>query len=144
MAASFPFKRPFDKHDSERYALVNTEPSLTHQCFQDECDINTILDRWQKTGVLEHENKFHGQYGDFISAQDYHASLNAVLEADEAFSTLPSSIRARFENDPAAFLDFVNNPSNRDEMIQMGLLQEPVVPAYVEDELAKDVPVSDA
>jgi len=55
--------------------------------------------------------------------QDYHASVNAVLEAREMFESLPSSVRRRFGNDPAAFLDFVGDEENRDEMEKMGLLK---------------------
>lgn len=95
--------------------------SRTKQSFKDECDINNILLRWQKTGVVEHLNRFRGDYSDFTGVQDYQSSLNAVMAADEAFSTLPSSIRKYFANSPAEFLNFVSNPANQDEMIRMGL-----------------------
>jgi phage internal scaffolding protein len=40
------------------------------------------------------------------------------------FNDLPSSIRSRFGNDPAAFLDFVNDEGNADEMIKLGLIEK--------------------
>ena len=35
---------------------------------------------------------------------------------------LPSSLRSRFGNDPAAYLDFVSNEENKPEMAKLGLL----------------------
>jgi len=32
-------------------------------------------------------------------------------------------LRVRFNNDPAAFLEFVHNPANHDEMGKLGLLE---------------------
>jgi len=91
-----------------------------------ECDINTIMKKYEKTGVLEHRNTFEGQYGDFTDApEDYHASMNAVIEADEMFQTLPAAMRRRFHNDPGAFIDFVGNPENQDELIKLGLAKAP-------------------
>lgn len=110
----------YGKH--KRLQFNTTGPSLTHQSMQAECDINKIMLRWQKTGVIEHQNKFEGRYENFLDTpQDYQESMNAVLAADEMFQTLPSSIRRRFHNDPGTFLDFVGNPENAEEMIKMGL-----------------------
>ena len=46
------------------------------------------------------------------TATDYHESMNILIKADEMFSELPSSVRLKFNNDPASFLTFVNNPNN--------------------------------
>lgn len=34
---------------------------------------------------------------------------------------LPAQVRAKFSNDAAEFLDFVQNPKNADELVAMGL-----------------------
>lgn len=107
---------------TKRYPFKTTGPSLTHQSEAQACDINQILARWQKTGVLEHRNQHEGSYADFTNTpSDYHESMNSVLRADEMFSSLPSSVRRRFHNDPGAFLDFVADPNNAQEMVKMGL-----------------------
>ncbi|AXL14660.1 internal scaffolding protein [Microviridae sp.] len=99
--------------------------SLTHQSMADECDINKIMEKWQKTGILDHTNTFEGQYGDFTDVpSDYHDAMNQVLEANDMFATLPSSIRKKFMNDPGQFLDFVENPENREEMQKLGLIPD--------------------
>lgn len=116
------FQTQFGSHrvvDLDFDADVN--PSCTHQSFAKQTDINLIMARYQKTGIVEHLNVHNGEYGDYLSADDYHASVNAVLAAQDCFMSLPSSIRSRFENDPAKFLAFVDDPKNVDEMINMGL-----------------------
>jgi len=96
--------------------------SMTHQSHQRECDINNIMAKWQKTGVIEHQSQYQGQYGDFTEMPgDFQEAQNQVLMAQEMFMTLPSSVRNRFHNDPGAFLDFANNPENGAEMVKLGL-----------------------
>lgn len=99
--------------------------SLTKQSMKDETDINFIINRYQKTGSLEHLREYEGQYGDFISI-DFHAAMNVITEADNMFDTLPSSIRSKFENDPGKFLDYATNPENHDGMVEMGLAYESI------------------
>lgn len=114
------FKSAYDPHSRVHPKL---DPiSLTHQAMAPECDINTIMKKYERTGVLEHRNNFEGQYGDFADGPaDYHESMNAVIAADEMFSTLPAKVRRRFHNDPGAFIEFATNPENQDELIKLGL-----------------------
>lgn len=98
------------------------EKSLTKQAPADECNINTIMARFEKTGMIEHTNKYQGDYGDFTEVQDFHTSILQVMAAREAFATLPAKVRARFENDPGGFIAFVDDPENIEEMMDMGLL----------------------
>lgn len=110
-------------------------PVLTKQCFKDECDITKILAKYRKTGLIDHVNRFQGHYGDFSSAQDYHASLNQVLQANDMFMTLPSDIRTRFDNDPGKFLAFVEDPANAASMVELGLKRPSAAPQGVSEEL---------
>lgn len=99
----------------------------TKQSFKDECDINQIMSRYQKTGVLDFVAKHAPQYGDSTGV-DFRQGLDTVIRARQMFEDLPSSIRAKFQNDPGAFLDFCSDPANRSEMAEMGLLKpEPEV-----------------
>lgn len=101
---------------------------MAKQSFQSECDINTIMSKYQKTGLIEHVQKFQGSYGDFTSVADYQLSLNQVLDAQNAFEALPSAIRARFQNNPGAMLAFLEDPKNRDEAVKLGLVEPPPPP----------------
>lgn len=102
-------------------SITFKDKSLTNQSDKKSCDVNFILERYQKTGVLDHVARYNGNYKDCSGAVDYHTAMNIIQQADEAFMTLPSTLRARFENDPALFIEFVNNPANFDEMVSLGL-----------------------
>ena len=92
--------------------------------------------KYQKTGLLAHVNRHHGNYGDFMQATDYHTAHNQMLAAEEAFLSVPAKIRATFENDPGKFLEFCQNPDNLDEMREIGLLP----PKLAEDPSTLDPP----
>jgi phage internal scaffolding protein len=112
--------------------------SMTHQSAKEECDINNIMKKWERTGIVDHQNRFQGQYADFTNVpENYQESLNAVLEADEMFMTLPAKIRARFGNDPGAFLDFATDPDNQEAIVEMGLAtKKQLENAVIDDEPA--------
>lgn len=97
----------------------------TKQAHKDECDVNKIVKRFEKTGVLAHVTAKQASYGDF-SPIDYREAIEVVMKAEEAFSQLPASVRRRFDNDPAAFLEAAENPAFRDEFEALGLLEKPV------------------
>lgn len=108
-----------------------TTDSRTEQSHKQECDINYILAKHLKTGVLNHQNEYGGQYGD-TSAIDYHSAMNTIVKADQMFNDLPSDLRSQFQNDPSKFLDFVGDENNLDEMVDMGLASRPATPANAE------------
>jgi len=94
--------------------------SLTKQSFTAECDINNILRKYQKTGALDHVNKHEAIYG-FATSHDFQSALEIIRTGQTMFDELPSSIRTKFENDPAKFLDFVQDKNNQAEMVELGL-----------------------
>ena len=99
-----PHKRvTFDntKLDLKTGELVEV-PSMTKQEFVAECDINNIIKQYSATGQMKHisARAAQGQYLDLPDDLDFQTSLEIVRQAQEAFATLPSGTRARFENDP--------------------------------------------
>jgi len=107
----------------------------TKQSFKDECDINLIMAKYQKTGAITHVNKYGANY-EFATSIDFTEAMQLVVTAQEMFNGLPSSIRTRFENDPAEFLDFVQDANNVPEMRKMGLIA-PEEPPEVPQEVKK-------
>jgi len=97
----------------------------TKQAMKAECDINNIMRKFEKSGIVDHLSKYDGRYGQFIGAPEYHEAMNQVAEAAEMFMEIPAKIRKRFNNDPAEFLEFVQNEDNRDELVSMGLARAP-------------------
>jgi len=107
---------------SNESGLHCEDASLAQQHFKDECDINNILRQFNLTGLLP-ESTLSPRYGDFTGIGDYHTALNQVIAAEDEFMSLPAQIRARFENDPAQLIEFLNNPENKDEAIKLGLVE---------------------
>ncbi|QCQ85129.1 internal scaffolding protein [Blackfly microvirus SF02] len=111
--------------ERKRLQLHFNDDGLTQQHFQDETDINNIMAKFAKTGLVDHVNNIQGAYGDFTTVQDYQLHLDQVMAADAAFMALPSSIRRRFDNDPSHLLAFIADPRNRQEAIDLGLISPP-------------------
>jgi len=95
-------------------------PVRAKQSFRDECNINNILAKYQRTGALTHVNRYSPQYG-YAPSTDFREALEVVKQGSEMFRALPSSIRKRFDNDPAQFLEFIQDPSNTAEAVSLGL-----------------------
>lgn len=113
-----PFKTAYGPKIS--VDLKCTDDSLAIQSAKQDCDINFILQSYQRTGVTTHLEKRKGNYGDF-DAVDFQEAMNIVADARSMFETVPSQIREQFNNDPAQFLKFVTDEKNLPEMREMGL-----------------------
>lgn len=111
----------------ERPRLVKmfSLPSRTKQEFKDECDINVLMKRYQKTGLFPQYPGQEPRYVSNIGVPDYQESLNIVMKARSEFESLNSELRKRFDNDPAKFLAFVNDEKNGDELVKLGLRERP-------------------
>jgi len=125
------FRKPYDP--PKRVPTVISSNSRTQQHFKKECDINFIMAKYQKTGLLEHVNTYQGDYADLADAPDYLSAMQKINEANHAFSTLPSSLRKRFENNPHNFLNFVMDENNYEECVEMGLMVPKPTPSSPTD-----------
>jgi len=123
------FRSGFEK---KRVSKNFTKPSMTKQCFKEECDINHIMKKYRVTGILEHQNRFQGDYTDCSGVVDYQTALQMIMNADEAFMTLPAKVRSEFNNDPGSFIEFATNPANEARMVEMGL-KKPAIESKRQD-----------
>jgi len=123
------------------------EEGRTKQSHKDECDVNQIMARFQRTGAITHFNKHAAHYED-MTGFDYTTAMQQVAEAQSMFNELPSSLRDRFQHDPANFLNFVQDPANAPEARELGLLADEAphaegsALAAVVSETGKDAPAS--
>lgn len=113
-------ERP-NRYHSKRVQTINTEPSKTQQQFKNDVNVNNIMKKYHATGQITHLNNRQGAYADISNAQDYFTSLTTIKQAGEAFDQLPSGIRKKFNNDPGELLEFIHNPNNFDECVEMGI-----------------------
>ncbi len=89
----------------------------TKQCHKDECDINKIMARFAQTGTISHVNKYEGVYADFADF-DFVEQTNKLTQGREVFDALPAEVRREFNQSPAAFFNFVNDPANKDDLLE--------------------------
>lgn len=115
----------FDPFYSDMTAHYNEEPSMTKQEFTAEVDINNIVKRFINSGGDPTSLPFtdrKAMYGDFTMLPDsYQSALNYVLDTKAEFMKLPADQRAKFDNNPQVFLDYVSDPKNLDALVEMGL-----------------------
>lgn len=96
----------------EKPGITFDQPSQTLQSFKDDADINCIIARFQNTGVLVDPTvpvSRTPQFGDYSDMPDYQTAQNVIIAAKNAFDALSSKIRERFNNDPAAYFEFVRS-----------------------------------
>jgi phage internal scaffolding protein len=108
--------------DRTGYPMEEFEKTRTRPEFAAECDINNIVKRYRVTGLMPQITQ-QPMVGDFSELPTYQEALNTVIRAREGFSALPSDVRERFQNDPERFLEFVHDPENLEELIEMGLAE---------------------
>lgn len=105
---------------SDKHGLKCEDASLTQQQFKEESDINTIVDRFMKSGVMPNPVNMP-QYIDYEGVFDFQSAMNTIRQADENFMRMDAKIRARFNNSPQEFLEFFSNAENIPEAIRLGL-----------------------
>ncbi len=115
---------------NQRYRPVidcSNDKIRTKQSFKKETDINTIMARYVKTGAIAPEALAQRQavFADVSEIGDFQECQQRIASAHSAFMTLEPELRARFENDPAQLLDFVADPENREEAIELGIIEKP-------------------
>lgn len=109
---------------STRIQFMNMEPSKTQQQFKEESDVNNIIKKYQQTGQVTHLARNPGIYADVSGITDYQESMEKVTRAREAFDALPARIRDRFQNNPQAMLEHLQNPEKLEENIKLGLFKK--------------------
>lgn len=126
-----PFTNPSMRKYSQRPGrkLKNGKPQYTtEQSHAPQCDVNRIVAKYDKHGLITHVSRFEAKYGD-LTGLEFKQAQDMILNAKETFKELPSNIRKRFNNSPEYLLTFMEDPKNRAEAIQLGLIN----PDWTED-----------
>lgn len=104
--------------------------SRTHQSFAKEADVNNIMKRYKRTGLLVDPTVVARRtpyFGDFSSGSDFQTVAEQISNARSSFMFLPAEVRERFGNDVSKLLDFVAEPSNYSEAVKLGLIPKDAV-----------------
>lgn len=112
------------------------DKSLTSQEFREEVDINTIVNRFLKTGVMP-ENLPLVFDGDFTEVHDFRSAQDLIVKARESFDALPAQVRLKFGNDAAKFVEWSSDKKNYDEALALGLVRPEVAAKRAEERQAE-------
>lgn len=108
--------------------------SVTQQSFSKDADINTIMSKYEKTGVLVNplDPDSHRQplFMDVSGIGDFQSVQDRIQAANAAFLTLPPAVRARFDNQAANAVEFMMDPKNVEDAVDLGLLPKESSPKY--------------
>lgn len=124
-----PVLYDFYKTNGDRSSDMGSwEPSLTRQEFAEECDINTIMQRYEAGGAVSHVNRHEPIYLDTTLYPGLQASMDLFRQAAKEFNALPAKVRREFDNDPQKFVDFASKEENLPKMREWGLAEPEKVP----------------
>lgn len=114
----------FSKSNGSDTRIFNREPSLTRQEFAAECDLNTLMARYEGHVIGGPGNLAPREpmYIDFVNMpQDLMGYLTFLQEAENAFMSLPAIVRKEFDNSAQEFVEFASDPGNLEQMRSWGL-----------------------
>lgn len=121
----------FRKSNGADHSFKTVGPSLTRQEFAEECDINTLMARYEGHVIGGPGNLPVVGPDNFVDwttqPQTLLEYMDVMRTAEQAFMSLPAVVRKEFDNDPVEFVAFAADPENQAQMATWGLA-EPVKP----------------
>lgn len=107
-------KKLIKKDGYTKVITINDQPSLTDQQWAEDCDVNNIMAKYQKTGQITHSARTQGVYADVSDIPDLMESKQRIVDAINQFDSLPQEIKQYYHYDP---YDFALNykPDNHPE-----------------------------
>lgn len=116
---------------------TDTGPGLTKQEFAKDADINVLMKRYGVTGIPVNFSSAQPVFADVSKIGDFQDVLRRVNAAEVAFNGLPPELRSMFRNDAATLVEWLQDDSNYDEAVKLGLIAEKP------KEVPKDPPKAD-
>lgn len=115
------------RYDRTKKVTLNQkgEKSKTRQSEADSCDINKIMERFNRTGQLPRMQSLPPQYGD-ARIVDYQTAMQIVKDSNDAFMQLPATTRRHFGDSPQNFMSALQDPSDdmKKQLLKLGVLVE--------------------
>ncbi len=101
--------------------ITFTGKTRTKQSEAQDADINAIIKRHDRTGVVTHLASKAPRYGDFSQSVTLQEALDLVHQSDDAFMQLPSEVRRESGNDPARMLELLATQEGTERLIEARL-----------------------
>jgi len=117
--------------------------SRTKQSMRDECDINGIMLKYEKTGTIAHVEKRDAYFADVSAVPDFAQAIAVVEQAESMFMSLPAKVRKEFDNDAVKYVEFCADPNNLPRMRELGIASpEPVAVVQKVEVINQPVPAT--
>lgn len=105
------------------------DKGFTIQSDRDDADINKIVARLEKGAQIRRLDLKEPFYGDVTAFDGLQEAMIKVQNAEMLFMDFEAGIRERFDNDPVKFIEFLENPENKQEAIDLGIIKpQPRIP----------------
>lgn len=101
--------------------------SRTQQHLAELSSPKKLIERYGSKRLKEALSLIPTMYSDIPPTEDLKEALDMINQAQMAFNALPSGLRNRFENDPVKLHEFLNDANNKDEAVELGLIERPAV-----------------
>ncbi len=90
----------------------------TKQSQKDECDINMLLERYNRDAAAGHLEKYGAQYGNYAD-YDFENHVTKIAEMNTIFERLPAEVKKDFGQSTHKFFEFVTDPENEDRLPEL-------------------------
>ena len=119
------FRTPYSKAvRAPSHGITFTEESRTLQSEYESTTIDWYLKRYSATGVDPFANRImDARFGDFSNYESFLTAQTKLAQVRQGFDNLPAEVRAKFNNNINAFMEFVTNPANESELVSLGLVK---------------------
>lgn len=111
----------------------SNDPGLTEQSHSPMTDITAIVNYHTRMGGIPPMPE--STFVDLTQTLPYQEALNSVLQINSLFENLPLKARVAYDHNPALFMAAVEDPSQRDRLIELGIFNP-----KVEEPLASPAP----
>jgi hypothetical protein len=114
------------KRENGTYRLASQPvgKSMTDQSDKNMTDINLIMERYAKTGVLPQTQQKLEQYLDMTQLPSYMEAHARIKAAEAMYMELPAQIRKDMGNNPANLEAYVQDPANKDMLEKYGIIEK--------------------
>lgn len=117
-------KNDLDKNEDKEYPIIDCsgDELLTEQNHKGSVDINNIVSKQGVDRIAETNNVLALSF-DTNPYNNFQEMMEKVAVGKSAFASLPAQTRDEFDNNPAKYMDYVQNPENRESLIKRGWVE---------------------
>lgn len=112
-----------DHRGRPRVQTVNDGPEVTVQSDTHLVDLNRIMEKYRRTGLVEALDETEAKFMDCTAFQDYADVMRTAKEAEMEFMKLPSKVREIFHHDVAEWLDTAHDEKKREALVAAGAIK---------------------